>query len=130
MTLKMVSSPYSAIIVFLALTAVPAAAQQVTVQRGQSVAIGLAYWIDNKCTSILKRFTGVFPSGLPSGLTLSLDKQNVTTRQCGNIVPGAQVMAKASKNMVPGTYSFTYIVTYDTQSGDMSSSHSKSITVQ
>jgi hypothetical protein len=117
------------VIISIGMSVVPVVAQQTTVQRGQSIEVGQAYWINN-CVSILKKITGIFPSGLPAGLTVSLARQDVTTSQCGNVVPGAKVIAKASKNMVPGTYNFSYIVTYDTQSGDMSSSHNRSITVQ
>jgi hypothetical protein len=97
--------------------------------RGRSITVGRVYWIQN-CQSTLKSVTGVFPFGAPSGVTLSLQKADVTTRQCGNSVPGALVVAKASKSVPPGSYSFTYVVTYDTQDGNHSSNHTASVTVQ
>lgn len=108
-----------------------AEAQTLAVKRGETAELGSVYWVRN-CYSNLEDFEGIVATKSPSGLSLSLRKQDVkpTVQGCDNLVPGAKVIVTASPDAPLGAATIEYRVMYRTKTGSKEqSNHTRNLSI-
>ena len=107
-----------------------AAADPAVLRSGQSVDLGVVFWIDG-CTSTLVTLVGVDALEAPPGVELSLRKEDVLPTRPGCAkVPGGVVVASAKTVTAPFTGIVKYRVRYRTLNGPRQSEHSVELSLQ
>lgn len=95
------------------------AQDRIALKAGESVELGIAYWVAN-CRSILIGLPEIEILEGPPEVTLSVKKDMVLPRRlnCANRVPGAIVVASAKDVKSPKESKITYRLKYKTRDGD------------
>jgi hypothetical protein len=100
------------------------AQDRIAVKSGESVELGLVYWITN-CRSIMVGLPEIEVLEGPPELTLSIKEGPVLPRRqnCANRVPGGTIVLTAKDIKEPGVAKLTYRLKYKTKDGDRSRGH-------
>jgi hypothetical protein len=99
---------------------------------GQPVELGYVYWINRSCEDNFKRISDILLTTDQTNVSFSWKPlPSVRTSQCGNMVPGAMIVARISNPKKGEPMNIGYTVKYEAKDGFSNgvSNHTRTVTL-
>jgi hypothetical protein len=99
---------------------------------GQPIELGYVYWISGGCADNFKRISDILLTTDQTNVSFSWKPlPSVRTSQCGNMVPGAMIVARISNPKKGEPMNIGYTVKYEAKDGFSNgvSNHTRTVTL-